>query len=264
MFKVGLSCIKSEMSRIFLIVSIYLIAQPVFGWGPTGHRVTGEVADQYLSKKARMKIEKILGQSLAMASTWMDEVRSDSLYNFMEDWHWVTIPEGQTYDQAEKNPNGDIIETIQRVVNALKSKSLSPEKEAEHLKILIHLVGDIHMPLHVGSKDDRGGNNVKVSWFRLESTLHRVWDSDMIDDTKLSYTEFAASYEELSIEKVKTLQKASVIDWATESQSYHRNVYAIGNGKLGYAYTYKNFHIVRKRLQQAGIRLAGLLNEIYR
>ncbi len=253
------------MVRIVLIVIAPLFFyQTVFGWGPTGHRVTGQVADKYLSKKARARIEKILGQqSLAMASTWMDEVRSDSLYDFMEDWHWVTVPEGSTYEQAVKNPNGDIIEIIGRMVQALKSKTLSPEKESEHLKVLIHLVGDIHMPLHVGSKDDRGGNDVKVAWFRADSNLHRVWDSDMIDDAKLSYTEFAASFEELSAEQVKVLQKTSVLDWANESQAYHKNVYAIGNGKLGYAYSYRNFHIVRKRLHQAGIRLAGLLNEIY-
>lgn len=253
------------MVRIVLIVIAPLFFyETVFGWGPTGHRVTGQVADKYLSKKARARIEKILGQqSLAMASTWMDEVRSDSLYDFMEDWHWVTVPEGSTYEQAVKNPNGDIIETIERMVQALKSKTLSTEKEAEYLKILIHLVGDIHMPLHVGSKDDRGGNDVKVTWFRTDSNLHRVWDSDMIDDAKLSYTEFASSFEELSAEQVRVLQKTSVLDWANESQAYHKIVYAIGNGKLGYAYSYRNFHIVRKRLHQAGIRLAGLLNEIY-
>lgn len=253
------------MVRIVLIVIVPLFFyETVFGWGPTGHRVTGQVADKYLSKKARARIEKILGQqSLAMASTWMDEVRSDSLYDFMEDWHWVTVLEGTTYEQAVKNPNGDIIVTIERMVQALKSKTLSPEKESEYLKVLIHLVGDIHMPLHVGSKDDRGGNDVKVTWFRSDSNLHRVWDSDMIDDTKLSYTEFAASFEEPSIEQVKVLQKTSVLDWANESQAYHSNVYAIGNGRLGYAYSYRNFHIVRKRLHQAGIRLAGLLNEIY-
>lgn len=254
------------MLRTALLVIVYLLFyQASFGWGTTGHRVTGQVADKYLTKKARSKIEKILGpHSMAMASTWMDEVRSDSLYNFMEDWHWVTIPEGLTYEQAEKNPKGDILEAIQRIVQALKSKTLSIEKEAEYLKILIHLVGDIHMPLHVGSKDDRGGNDVKVTWFRSDSNLHRVWDSDMIDDTKLSYTEFASSFEELSSEQVKSLQKTSVLDWANESQAYHKNVYAIGNGKLGYAYSYRYFHIVRKRLHQAGIRLAGLLNEIYK
>ncbi len=258
------SSIMSIIKKVSIAIVYLFICQSAFGWGSTGHRVTGQIAEKYLSKKARQKIEKILGeQSVAMVSNWMDEVRSDSLFNYMEDWHWVTIPDGMTYEQTDKNPNGDLIETLERMIVALKSKTLPPDKEAEFLKIVIHLVGDIHMPLHVGSKDDRGGNNIKVTWFRSDSNLHRVWDSDMINDTNLSYTELAASLEQPSADQIKTLQKSSIREWANESISYHKNVYAIGNGKLGYAYSYHNFHIVRKRLLQAGIRLAGVLNDVY-
>lgn len=252
------------LKKFLLVLSLHCCAQVAFGWGATGHRVTGQVADRYVTKKVRQRLERILGhESLAMAANWMDEVRSDSSYDYMVDWHWVTIPEGMTYEQTIKNPNGDIIESINRVMLALKSKTLSPGKEAEYLKILIHLVGDIHMPLHVGSKDDRGGNDVKVTWFRSESNLHRVWDSEMIDDTRLSYTEFAASLEDPTVSVIKEWQKSSVVDWAYESTTYHKNVYAIGNGRLSYSYPYHNLHIVRKRLLMSGVRLAGLLNEIY-
>lgn len=233
-------------------------------WGVTGHRVTGWIADKYLNKKARKEIERILGQqSLAMASTWMDEVRSDSAYNYMEDWHWVTIPDGLTYDQSDKNPKGDVIKTLERIIGELKSHKLTKAEEAECIKMLIHLVGDIHQPLHVGVGNDRGGNDVKVMWFRNESNLHRVWDSDMIDDTKLSYTELAESLERPDEAKLKSIQAASINDWVKESMSYRKQVYDIGNGKLGYLYTYKNLHIVRKRLLEAGVRLAKILNDIY-
>jgi hypothetical protein len=181
----------------------------------------------------------------------------------MEDWHWVTVPFGQTYEQSVKNPKGDIIGTIERIIAELKSKKLSPEKERENLRILVHLIGDIHQPLHVGGKNDRGGNDVKVNWFRNESNLHRVWDSEMIDDTKLSYTELAESLDIPSEAEMKMWQKASVREWGRESQSYEKEVYDVGNGKLGYRYSYLHWHIVRLRLLQAGIRLAGVLNEIY-
>ena len=203
------------------------------------------------------------GQSLAMASTWMDEIRSDSTYNYMTDWHWVTIQEGQTYDESEKNPNGDVVQTIERIILELKSKNLNAKDEAEHLKILIHLVGDIHQPLHVGGGNDRGGNDAKVMWFRADSNLHRIWDNDMIDDTRLSYTELGESLERPSAEKLNVLQKSTVREWATESMSFRKRVYDYGNGKLGYRYAYANFEIVRERLLQAGVRLAGVLNEIY-
>lgn len=240
-----------------------LITTFTFGWGVTGHRVVGLTAEKHMSRKAVARVEKILGQSIAMAGTWMDDARSDSTYNHMVDWHWVTVPDGQTYEQTEKNPNGDIIETIQRLTTALKSKSLTTQQEQEYIKILIHLVADIHQPLHVGTGQDRGGNDVKVKWFGSNSNLHRVWDSEMIDDTRLSYTELANSLSTPDADDIKTLQRAPVTAWAYESMTYRPNVYAVGDGKLGYVYAYKNFPIVRKRLMQAGVRLAAILNDIY-
>jgi hypothetical protein len=255
---------KIHMKKLIIIQLILLVVIEASAWGPTGHRATGLVAEKYLNKKARKELQRILGgQSLAMASTWMDEIRSDTAWNLTADWHWVTVQDGQSYDQSEKNPNGDIIQTIEKIIAALKSKKLSAKEEGEQLKMLVHLIGDLHQPLHVGGGNDRGGNDVKVSWFRTDSNLHRVWDSDMIDDTRLSFTELAESLEKLDATRLAALQKTNVRDWATESISYRKQVYNIGDGKLGYLYSYNNFHIVRERLLQAGVRLAGVLNEIY-
>lgn len=252
------------MKKFVFLLAVIAYSNTAFSWGVTGHRATGWIAEKYLSKKARKALEQILnGQSLAMASTWMDEVRSDSSYNRMTDWHWVTIPDGMTYEQSEKNPNGDVIMTIERIIAELKSKKLTPKEEVEHIKILVHLIGDIHQPLHVGLGTDRGGNDVKVMWFRTESNLHRVWDSDMIDDTKLSYTELAQSLAKPDAVTIKTWQQAPVRTWATESMRYRKQVYDIGNTRLGYRYSYQYFDIVRERLLQAGVRLAGVLNDIY-
>jgi hypothetical protein len=252
------------MRFLFVCTIVFMSGIHAFGWGQTGHRVTGRIAELYLSKKAKKELERILsGQSLAMASTWMDEIRSDSSYNYATDWHWVTIQDGETYDQSKKNKNGDVIQTIERLIAELKSRKLSVQKEAEYVKMLIHLVGDIHQPLHVGGGNDRGGNDVKVMWFRADSNLHRIWDSDMIDDTQLSYTEFSESLEKPGEQKLKAWQRSSVRDWAKESMSYRKQVYDYKNGKLGYEYSYYHLHIVRLRLLQAGVRLAAVLNEIY-
>jgi hypothetical protein len=252
-----------HMQKFIGIILFTFISSWAMGWGATGHRVTGYIADKHLTKKARAATQRILGQqSLAMASTWMDDIRSDSLYDYAEDWHWVTIEDTETYDQSKKNPKGDVIEALERIIVELKSKKLSPREEAERLRMLIHLIGDIHQPFHVG-RSDRGGNNVKVTWFGGDSNLHRIWDSDMIDGTRLSYTELAESLPKPDAVQVKTLQRSSVRDWATESMTYRKQTYDIGNSKLGYQYQYKYFSIVRERLAQAGIRLAGVLNEIY-
>jgi S1/P1 Nuclease len=250
--------------RTASVLLIIFSSSVSLAWGPTGHRVTGWIAEQHISKKVKKELARILDdQSLAMASTWMDEIRSDSSYDYTSDWHWVTIPEGLTYQQSEKNKNGDLLQTIERLTSALKSKSLTTSEEREYLKMLIHLIGDIHQPLHVGGGNDRGGNDIKVTWFRRQSNLHRVWDSDMIDDTRLSYTELAASLEKPDAATVSSWQKSDIYSWAKESMRYRERVYRYGRGDLGYKYAYENFHIVRHRLLQAGIRIAGVLNDIY-
>lgn len=202
-------------------------------------------------------------KSLAMLATWMDDVRSDSTYDHMTDWHWVTIETGETYDQAKKNKNGDVIMTLERVISELKSGTLDRNKQIEAIKILIHLVGDIHQPLHVGCCDDSGGNRVRLKWFGSDANLHSIWDSNMIDGTKLSYTELAVSLGTPDKSLIQQWQSARVRDWATESMSYRTQVYNTGKGSLGYVYAYQNLPTVNQRLLQAGVRLAGVLNEIY-
>jgi hypothetical protein len=253
------------MKKRFVVLSMCLaVSLQVGAWGSTGHRTTGWIAEQYLNAKAKKKIAVILQQeSLAMVSTWMDDIRSDSTYNYATDWHYTTIPDGKKYSDVEANPDGKVVMMIEKITTELKSGKLNAKQEREYLKMLVHLVGDIHQPLHVGKPGDRGGNDVKVKWFRNDSNLHRVWDSEMIDDSKLSYTELAQSLIRPDKLVAQQWQSASVREWAQESMTYRPQVYDIGNGNLSYQYSYKYFNIARLRMLQAGVRLAGLLNQIY-
>ncbi len=252
------------MKQLSVFCLLTLLSFTCFSWGPTGHRAVGLVAEKHLSAKAKKNITKILGQqSLAEVATWMDEIRSDSIYNYTTDWHWVTIETGKTYDQSPKNPKGDVIMTLERIIAELKKHTLDKKTETEYLKMLVHLVGDIHQPLHVGCCDDQGGNKVKVKWFGRETNLHSTWDSNMIDDTKLSFTELAGFLGEPTPASLISLQKNSVREWADESMSFRKQVYDIGDSNLGYKYSYNYFWIAKQRMMQAGIRLAGVLNEIY-
>jgi hypothetical protein len=156
-----------------------------------------------------------------------------------------------------------VIVTLDKLISELKKHTLDKKTEIEYLKMLVHLVGDIHQPLHVGCCDDQGGNKVKVKWFGRDSNLHSTWDSNMIDDTKLSFTELAGFLTEPDAASIASLQKNSVLDWASESMSFRKQVYDIGDGNLGYKYSYKYFSIAKQRMMQAGIRLAGVLNQIY-
>lgn len=250
----------------YTFLALLIAASPaLFGWGQTGHRAIGQVAEAHLSKKARKNIEKLLGaESMAIAAVWMDEIRSDSAYDHTHDWHWVTIPDGETYPQTEKNPHGDLVEAILRIKDILQSETASNPEKKEALKMLIHLVGDLHQPLHVGNGTDKGGNDVRLKWFYESSNLHRVWDSEIIDSKQLSYTELAASVNHPTKDQVCEWQKGSVVDWAHEAMQYRPQVYDTGGrDNLSYTYMYQNWDLVQLQIEKAGVRLASMLNEIF-
>lgn len=257
---------KRLLLPFILLVSITASASAPVYWGQIGHRTIGHIADGLLSKKATKHVKRVLGtETLAEVSTWMDEIRSDNSYRYANTWHYCTIPDGMTYETAPKQEGGDVIWAIEKIVKELKDGGLSAEDEAKNLKFLVHLVGDIHQPLHVGNGEDRGGNDVKVQWFGTNTNLHSVWDSRMIDGKQFSYTEFANWVNHASKAQIKQWQAATVRDWAIESMSYRDQVYAVPeNGRLSYRYSYDNFDLVKQRVLQAGVRLAGVINEIYK
>lgn len=234
-------------------------------WGQNGHRVVGDIAADYLTPEAHKQIDRVLGhESIPIASTWMDDIKSDPTYDHTHDWHWVTIPNGMTYQEAEKNPNGDLINSIQTFIEELKSGSLPAKEEKKKLKMLIHLVGDIHQPLHVGNGKDRGGNATEVKWFYEDSNIHRVWDSQMIGYTKLSYTELSSAINHPSDNQIERWQNTDVLDWAREAKKLRDQVYDLPEDReIGYRYQYKNRKTLDRQLLKAGIRLAAVLNEIY-
>lgn len=249
-----------------LLILILFLSFKAGSWGLTGHRVTGEIAQNHLSRKAQKEIKRILGdETLAEAANFMDFIKSEPKYDYMGTWHYVTIPAGETYGTAKKEPLGDIIWAINKFTGELMSDTLTREEEVFALRCLIHLVGDIHQPLHVGNGTDRGGNDVRIKYFWQNSNLHRIWDSGMIDGQLLSYSEWTNKLDHADKATIEKWQSASVEEWAYESQAMLTSVYDFGDqDNLTYRYNYDHLHEVELRLHQAGIRLAGLLNKIYR
>lgn len=251
------------------ILVLLLLSQTVLGsedWGQNGHRTVGATAEMYLKPKAQKKIYKILnGQSLADASTYADEIKSDKKYDEFKPWHYANVPFDKTYKQAEKNPKGDIVVGIQECINKLKSKSLSLSDEQFYLKMLIHLVGDMHQPLHFGLKKDKGANDFKVKWFNQSSNFHRVWDTQMIESYNMSYSELTNNLPKLDKAEVKHIQSGDLLDWVKDSRELTQKVYksATSNENLSYRYMYDWFGVLQMQLKKAGIRLAVILNDIY-
>jgi hypothetical protein len=256
------------MMKKYLFLGAFLLALTVesFGWGQNGHRVVGQLAEWHLSKKAKRKIDALLGhESLPMVANWMDEIRADRKYNHTAPWHYLTIEDGKEYDPSIQEKGGNAYEQTLKIIALLKEKNLSEEQGLEYLKMLVHLVGDLHQPLHVGRGDDKGGNEIEVYYFNQKTNLHSVWDTKMIEGQNLSFTELARHLNERADKlTVGKLQSADPLEWLKEAQSFRPMVYDLpDNKRLYYDYGYKYFHVVEDRLFAAGIRLAGILNDIY-
>lgn len=254
-----------KLNKLVLLIALVLFVHgQVLAWGQTGHRVVGKVAENHLSKKAQKGLWEIMGhESLADASTWMDNIKSDPNYRFASPWHYVTVPDGQTYATAEKSEDGDVYEATQRMIAIIKSDTTKEAKKIA-VRMLVHLVGDFHQPLHVGNGEDRGGNSVKIKWFGDNSNLHRIWDSEIIDSKQLSYMELTVRIDHVTVQEIQSWQADNLDVWVDEAMALRPQIYDIeGKESLSYEYMYKNWDTVQNRLLKAGIRLAGIFNEIF-
>lgn len=257
------------MKKIIIMLLVCLLSNSIVAaddWGKTGHRVVGEIAEKYLSKKAEKEISKLLnGHSLAFVSNYADDIKSDRQYDAYRPWHYVNFPFGEKYETHPKSEHGDIVQAIEKCISVLKNDNSPMEEKVFYLKMLVHFMGDLHQPLHIGLEDDKGGNDFQVRWFSDGTNLHTVWDYKMLDFYDMSYTEVAANTDVLSKQQVEAIKGGSVLDWMYESRTLCQNIYdntEVGE-KLGYEYMYTYMDTLRHQLQKGGIRLAEVLNKIF-
>jgi hypothetical protein len=259
-----------SLKRIALVFLLFYIPVQSFAWAQLGHRIVGEIADSYLKTKTRKEIKKILGnESVAMASTWADFIKSESSYKYLDNWHYFNLPAGLDQNNfflfLKNDTTINAYSRIKFLSAELKNKNLADDKKTMYLRLLIHLVGDIHQPLHTGRKDDLGGNTIKLTWFGQPSNLHRVWDDDLIESQELSYTEYAKWINFSTAEQRNMLQHQDISQWVYDSYQISEKVYAVTKPeyKLGYRYIYDHIQTANEQLLKGGIHLAGLLNEIF-
>ncbi len=239
-------------------------------WGAIGHRVTGALAQPLLSPKAAEAVADILGtETLAEASTWPDEMRSDPApfwQRTASPWHYVTVPDGKTPAEVGAPEEGDAFSALQSFARTLRDPAASLTDKQLALRFTVHLVGDLHQPLHVGNGTDRGGNDVKVTFMGEHTNLHSVWDSKLIEHRQLSYSELAAFLaRRITPELREAWATADPNVWMAESAAIRDTIYpAEGQTSLSWDYAYRSAPIVDQRLEQAGVRLAAYLNELFR
>lgn len=252
-----------------LIVLLFLLPTLCLGnaiWGKTGHRVTGHIAQNHLTGKAKRTIKELLdGHSLAFVSTYADEIKADRKYSAYFAWHFVNYPLGMRYEDSEKSKYGDLIVGIEECISKIKNKENSKKVRAFHLKVLVHLIGDLHQPLHASRAEDKGGNDIQVQWFGEGSNLHRVWDKNLIESYGMTYTELATELDQVSRKERKKIQEGTIYDWVDESHVICAKLYdsAKVGQKLAYRYGYDYNEILFQQLQRGGLRLAKVLNDLF-
>lgn len=264
---------------LFSVLSLVLMlnSATLFGWGPKGHDVVAAIAEKHLSEETKAILNEILdGHSIVYYSSWMDSIQNspewESKYSHTKTWHYANVDKGETYQTMKKNEKGDVVTALTTITEKLKT--FYPDNlysiEADDVKMIIHMVGDMHCPMHAGRLSDLGGNRMKVRWFGRNTNLHSTWDSKMIDSARTwSYSEWCEHLDILDPEHVQMYWSGSFEDWFVETVGMAAQVYEyvenLGeeNPNLSYQFVYDFSPMLEDRLVVGGIRLAYVLNSIF-
>lgn len=257
---------KYLLSGLVVVLSIGLIS-----WGVTGHRTIGDIAERHLTPQAKASVKELLGQqTLADVSTWADEIRKDNPET--GPWHFLNLPLGLSFaefeSQVKNMEQGNIYHALLSAEHTLKDSTIkSQQQKVEALKFIVHFVGDMHQPMHVSRAEDKGGNTIQLSIVGQDTNLHALWDSNLLEHKGLSYDKLATKFDHATPEQIAKWQSDPIIVWAWESYQISSILYAEVNAmqskNLGQDYYDAHMPTVQLRIEKAGIRLAGLLNNIF-
>lgn len=251
------------LAKVILPLIILTLSSQVFAWGKTGHRIVAEYSKTMLTPKTFEKVKVILGhESMNEASLWPDRIKSDALlrkkYSHL---HYISFKKSTKLKNKKLQKKEHVISALIKFEATLRSLKSSAEDKKIALRFIIHLMGDLHQPLHVGYLKDKGGNNVNLKWFGERTNLHRVWDEHIIDMEDLSFTEYTQKLISQDPKLIEKYTSGDYLSWAQESRDYLKSIYTFKSAKYWeYEYSYKHLKIVEQRLTQAGVRLAMVLN----
>ncbi|WOK93976.1 endonuclease 2 [Canna indica] len=261
-------------------------------WGKEGHYMVCKIAEELFSKRAKAAVLNLLPESaggdLAAVCSWADEIRFR--YRWSSPLHYVDTPGVCNFNYSRDCHNSKGIQDM-CVVGAINNyttqlltyqHSSSGYNLTESLMFLAHFIGDIHQPLHVGFEDDEGGNTIIVHWYRRKTNLHHVWDTSIIET---AMKDFYNNDVDVMLEAIKmniTDEWADgVKDWkkCREKSVTCADKYAAESITLSCDYAYKDVEqditlgddyffsripVVEKRIAQAGVRLAQVINHVFR
>lgn len=250
-------------------LALALAPSSALAWGKTGHRVVGAIAQSYLTPQAAAGVKRIFGmETLAEASNWPDLMRSDPSefwQHTASPWHYVTVPRGKIYGDTGAPPGGDAVTALKHFSAVVRDPEIALAEKKLALRFIAHIVGDLHQPLHAGNGTDKGGNDMKVTFNGRATNLHAVWDSGLVDDEQLSYSEMAAWLgARITPADVNRWSTTDPKIWIAESATLRDAIYpANGETNLSYRYVFDHTAQMELRLEQGGVRLAAYLNQLF-
>ncbi|MCH5221497.1 MAG: S1/P1 nuclease [Muribaculaceae bacterium] len=255
------------MKKLALLLLAGATALTTFAWGQKGHDVVAYIAECHLTQAAADSVAAIFnGRSAVYWSNWLDNASHTPEYAYTKSWHYKNINEDVAYADAPLNPEGDVVRAIREQIALLSDvKSTKGQKELA-LKILIHCVGDMHQPMHMGRLSDRGGNNHKLKYFDHDSNLHSIWDGSLLNSGHAwSYTEWQNQIDRLGEIDEAMEAMGNVDDWAQQTHTIAIRVYNYfpQGMKVSYDQIAAWTPVIEQQLLRGGLRLARILNAIF-
>lgn len=260
-----------KLKSLYFIFAIG-ISLILISWGYTGHRTIGLITENHLSATAKANIKSLLGDtSIAEACTWADDARKEPQYANTANWHFLNLPLGLTFDEfktyIDTLKKENVYSALSNAEKQLTDKNAPKQQKVDALKFLMHFVGDLHQPMHISREEDKGGSTIQLNYNEKGTNLHSLWDTRMLEFEGLTYTQLASKFDSISEADIKQWQSDPIVLWMWESYQISSALYAeveqMDKRVIDDAYYQKHMPTVKKRMQQAAIRLAGLLNKIY-
>lgn len=246
-----------------------LISLPLqgFGWGKRGHDVICHIAERHLTPQALERVTQLLdGRSMVYYGNWMDGASRTDEYRHTYTWHYFNMELREDVQSAKRDPSGDVLSALEQIERGLSGGELSREQQAVALKMYIHLMGDLHQPMHLGRSGDSGGGDTPIVYFVESTSLHAVWDYHIVEGCHAwSYTEWGEQIDRLSESQIAQVQQGSLAEWIDATHEITREIYrSTPRGhRIFYEYLDHFTPIVEQQLLYAGLRLSSQLNSIF-
>lgn len=252
-----------NINLILLFSFLSILSSRAHAWGFKGHQITAQIAELHLTPKAKKEISKILGKkSLSDHSFWADKIAYTPEWKHTQPWHYINITDQGEHESLDTPIPENILSIMRLCVLNLSSEMPASEKK-NWLKFLIHFVGDVHQPLHMGRKEDEGGNKIPMV-FGKSLNLHSVWDTGLIEKQGLTSAEYVTRLrsQEQKLDELKSKYDEQVL--IKENLEIRPFVYSFKDGQIDQAYEAQAIQIIDGRLWTGGLRLAALLNSIFK